>query len=72
MGWLPALAGMKEAALIGGRAIKKPAGALAFRKLLSRDLVLHLVLFLGLFHFCFSHLDGDDVDLVLGGVHVSL
>ena len=63
MGWLPALAGMKEAALIGGRAIKKPAGALAFRELLSRDLVLHLV---------FSHLDGDDVDLVLGGVHVSL
>jgi hypothetical protein len=53
-------------------AIKKPAAVLAQEKLPFAELVLRLVVFLGLFHFVFSHLDGYDVDLVLGGIQVSL
>ena len=34
--------------------------------------VLHLVLPLGLFHFVVSHLHGDNLDLVLASIHVSL
>jgi hypothetical protein len=51
---------------------KKASEVAGCKKLLSRELVLHLVLFLGLLHFCFSHLDGYNVDFILGGIHVNL